>query len=292
MIGSVIYIPKGPLLACNQGYLADLVVKEIVQISQNCHAQLLAVQPPNTDTVITARLPSLGFSPSILELAPTASVVLDLALPIEGILANMKRQTRQNIKRSARDGITTREGGFEDLHRFYNLHYATSQRQRFIPYTEDYYVQMWKIFSRSKMIALILAEFNGEPISALLLIPFGDTVIAKILGWSGYHARRRPNDAVFWSAIQWSQSKGYRWFDFEGIEFETARRVLSGRKLLEDMKHSPDFIKLGYGGQVVLFPKAFERLPNPFLRWTYNKMSPKIGDASLGTQLFERLRKR
>lgn len=292
LIGSVAYISKGPILASLNDSLLDILVKEILRVSQASHVQLLVVQPPNNDKLIADNLPSYQFAPSLLELAPCASILVDLSPSVDSIFGRMKRQTRQNIRRSSREGIITREGNQEDLHHFYNLYQTTSQRQNFIPYPLDYFVRMWEIFTQRGEISLIMAEFEGDPVSALLLIPFQDTVIAKILGWSGQHSNRRPNDAVFWASIQWSKANGYRWFDFEGIDIETARTVMSGSELLEEMKHSPDFIKLGYGGQVVLYPMAFERLPNPILRWSYKKVSPKIGDTSPGSRLLEFLRKR
>ena len=226
-----------------------------------------------------------GFRPSWLELAPTATILLDLTQDTDQILGQMKRQTRQKVRRSEREGMTTREGTEVDLPVFYQLYLATSQRQRFTPYPEEYFSRMWQVFSKQGLISLMIAEYQSAPVSALLLVAFGDTVIPKILGWSGQHAKCRPNDAVFWAAIQWAKTHGYRCFDMEGINREGAELTLSGQSLPEALRHTPDFFKLGYGGSVTLFPQSYYFVPSRLWRWPYHKIfglegrSPAIQDA-------------
>ena len=106
------------------------------------------------------------------------------------------------------------------------------------------------------------------------------------------HADRRPNEAVFWAAIQWAKAHGYRCFDFEGIDPAGARAVLRGEGLPESLQHSPDFFKLGFGGQVILYPEAYDQVHNPILRWVYRKASPRVGGQSAASKLMDYLRKR
>jgi lipid II:glycine glycyltransferase (peptidoglycan interpeptide bridge formation enzyme) len=204
----------------------------------------------------------------------------------------MKRQTRQNIRRSEREGITVREGSQVDLLTFYRLHIATSRRQKFAPYPIDYFIQMWRIFELCGSIKLFLAEYKNESVSALLVISFGDSVNPKILGWSGLYPDRRPNDAVFWAAIQWGKTHGYKYFDFEGIDRGGALAMLSGYPLPESLQHSPDFFKLGFGGQVILYPDAYDRFFNRVANWAYHKAAPKIGGQDIPSRIVDHLRKR
>jgi peptidoglycan pentaglycine glycine transferase (the first glycine) len=288
---TVAYLTKGPVAREEAMSIVDPIIRYAIHISQEHHVRLLAIQPPSNGQEITSLLTARGFRSSSLELAPSASVVLDLSPTLEQILAGMKRQTRQNIRRSEQSGIRAREGKQSDLNIFYQFHIATSQRQKFFPYSKEYYCNMWRVFEPNGCIGLQIAEHANKPISALLLIPFGDTVIAKILGWSGEHADLRPNDAVFWSAIKWSKAHGYRFFDFEGIDVQGAKALLAGESLPEHLQHSPDFFKLGYGGQVVLYPQSQEILDPPLLKWIYKRLDPKVGGLSTASRLMDRLRK-
>jgi peptidoglycan pentaglycine glycine transferase (the first glycine) len=203
----------------------------------------------------------------------------------------MKRQTRQNIQRSEREGITIQEGNESDLNTFYELHIASSQRQKFSVYPLKYFQKIWDTFQPYGFVKIFLAEYHQAPVSTLLIIPFGNTVIAKFLGWSGEYAQFRPNDALFWHAIRWSKVHGYKRFDFDGINVSGAKAILAGNSLPEDLKHSPDFLKLGFGGQVVLYPPAYDMVYNPVLQWMYKKASPQVGGSSIPSRVMDRLRK-
>lgn len=292
MVGGYGYVTKGPLFKSSDPVLMETVLAELTKLIQKNHWRYFAVQPPVDDRPLENKLLALGFTPTHVELAPTASILIDLAPDYKDILAQMKRQTRQNINRSEREGMAVREGGREDIHTLYQLNSSTSQRQDFIPFPESYFLQMWDIFEPYGYIKLLLSEYNHESVSALLLIPFGNTVIAKVLGWSGLHQERRPNEAVFWGAIRWSKEHGYRYFDFEGIDPDGARAVLSGQPLPEPLKRKPDFFKYGFGGKVTLYPGAYEMIPDPVIRWAYHQILPPNGNKSLYLKVYDLIRKR
>lgn len=288
---TVAYLTKGPVLSSEDPSMAKTIIQYAIQISRKNHAQILAIQPPNNGTSIMLPLSECGFQPSSLELAPVASLIVDLTPGENQLLDQMKRQTRQNIHRSEREGIVVRVGGVDDLAAFYRLHTATSLRQKFAPYPFKYFQKLWDIFEPHGHIKLFIAEYNHVPVSVLLTIPFGNTVIAKIFGWSGDYAQLRPNDAIFWNAIKWSKIHGYNYFDFEGIDVNGAKAILAGNSLPETLRHSPDFLKLGFGGQVVLYPPAYDMVYNPIFQWVYKMASPKIGGQSIPSQVIDRLRK-
>jgi peptidoglycan pentaglycine glycine transferase (the first glycine) len=267
---SIAYMPKGPLVAQWDPALVRMVVDELKRVARKNHFLVMALQPADHDQEFRALLPDHGFRPSWLELAPTATILHDLTQDTQEILRGMKRQTRQNVNRGGRQGVTTREGTEADLPTFYELHVATSERQRFTPYPEEYFTRMWDVFSEQDLIHLIMAEYQGTPVSALLLISFGNTVIPKTLGWSGEHGKRRPNDAIFWAAIQWAKGHGYHAYDMEGIDRQGAELMLSGEPLPEELRHTPDFFKLGYGGAVTLMPQAYCFVPSLLWRWPYH----------------------
>lgn len=289
---AISYMPKGPIFPQEEPSFVATIFSNLKHLVRSHHIQLLVIQPPTEYPEFTMLLNQHRFQPGWLDIAPTATILLDLTPDFDQILARMKRQTRQNIHRSAREGIVVREGNQDDLPAFYHLHLTTSQRQKFSPYPEQYFTSMWRSFAPHNYIKLIIAEFESEPVSALLLIPFGDTVIAKTLGWSGQYAERRPNDAVFWASIQWAKTHGYRCFDFEGIDRRGAEIMMSGQPLPENLQHSPDFFKLGYGGLVSLPPKPYDLIINPFIRWPYQYIFGKADRGLKANAMIDRFRRR
>jgi lipid II:glycine glycyltransferase (peptidoglycan interpeptide bridge formation enzyme) len=290
--GTLGYVTKGPLCASEDLALTKLIFQAVHRVSAAHQVRYLALQPPNNGQALANRLPDWGFERSWIELAPTASIVIDLTLADSVLLALMKRQTRQNIRRSERAGIKVREGCEADLRSFYDLHLATSRRQQFHPYAEHYLAEMWRVLYPHGYLKLLLAELQGEAVSALLIVPFGEMVIAKLLGWSGLHADCRPNDAVFWGAIKWAKASGYRRFDFEGLDLSTARAVLKNGSLPESRRSSPDFFKLGFGGQVTLYPEAYDHVYVPVVSWLYRCVAPKTGGGARLYRMLDRYRRR
>ena len=289
---SIAYMSKGPILSTWDPALAQVVIDGLKRAAQTHHFLVIALQPAGYEQEFKAVLLNNGFRPSWLELAPTATIFIDLTQDTDQILKGMKRQTQQNIKRSEREGITTREGSEADLSTFYRLHVTTSQRQGFTPYPKAYFARMWQVFSKQDSIGLILAEYQSTPVSALLLVSFGNTVIPKTLGWSGEHAKRRPNDAVLWASIQWAKARGHRTFDMEGIDRKGAELTLSGHHLPEALRHTPDFFKLGYGGEVALLPQSYYFIPDILWRWPYQQIFGLNGRGQAFQEKFERYRRR
>lgn len=267
--GAIGYVPKGPVTTPGDAAQLALLFQEMLKLAKSHQLRLIAVQPPQMDTGLEEQLNDLGFRNSWLELVPTATIRIDLSVEQTQLLANMKRQTRQNIHRSEREGIRVRQGRSEDMDTFYHIHQKTSLRQNFKPYPQNYFSRMWQVMGGHGNLVNMIAEYEGEAVSSLLIVPFGDSVIAKTLGWSGDHAEKRPNDAVFWGAICWAKDHHYRWFDMEGIHRESAQAILDGASLPEAFRSSPDFFKLGFGGQVLLMPLAYDYVPAPVLNKLY-----------------------
>lgn len=291
LFGGIGYVPAGPILKHEDPDLLRSLLDRLLELRKHHHLRYMAVQPLDTDRIPPDQLTAFGFQPSTVELVPTASVFVDLSIEPSEMLAGMKRQTRQNIARSERQGVVVREGTREDVSTFWTLHGTTCTRQKASPFPESYFTQMWDAFEPAGHLKLFVAEYEGQAVSALWTVPFGDTVSAKALGWSGLHGDRKPNDALFWAAINWSKSHGYRWFDFEGVDRFGAECVLNGQPLPESLRRSPDAFKYGFGGKVILCPQAHEYIPNSILRWGYHTFFSKNSNTKSFQRLFEIIRK-
>ena len=78
----------------------------------------------------------------------------------------------------------------------------------------------------------------------------------------------------------------------EGVHRESAEAILAGDSLPEAYRSSPDFFKLGYGGQIKLMPQAFDYVPGKFLPFLYrNIFSSEDRNRSIYSAL-DRVRRR
>jgi lipid II:glycine glycyltransferase (peptidoglycan interpeptide bridge formation enzyme) len=267
LMGAVGYVPLGPVLNEDRADFADIVVAHLKSLVSELGIIYLAVQPPAHHQAFASRLRSRGFIPCFVNLAPTASVVIDLSKDLDELLAKMRRTTRYNVRYGQRKGVRVREGTEQDLGTFHKLLLATAQRQgNFKTLDWEYLQELWRLFAPGGHLKMFLAEFEGQVLSAGLLMNYGDTAIYWKGCWSGEHSGKHPNEALQWAAIQWAKAQGYRYDDFGGIPRPLAESVLRGDPIDEPGSNSVASYKLGFGGQAVLFPEPLAYVPNPAVR--------------------------
>ena len=256
-LGAVGFVPRGPVIADGAGAgIVHVVLDTLEPLARSERVLHLKVQPPAGAEAIVATLRGRGYRPSATETAPTATVLVDLDRDLDDIFAAMRTNTRRNIRRAVRSGIVVRVGDRRDIGVLHALLRATARRQRFAPYPETYYEAMWDQFSPAGHAHLLVAEHGGEPVSALFVIAFRDTALYKIGGWSGEARDARPNALMHWSGIEWAKHAGHRWYDLEGIDLAAARAVSQGREPPDSSMDGVTRFKLGFGGDVVIFPPA------------------------------------
>lgn len=270
------YVPRGPLALDEEAL--DAALDGLDQTAGRYRVAYLKVQPPPGRLTVPSPLPSRGFVPSALAGGPTATVLLDLRRDRDEMWRALRSGVRSNIGKAERKGVRVRPGDASDLPAFMELVRATSRRQGFPPYPASYYSCIWELFSRRGRARLVVAEHGGKMLTALLLVGWNDTVVYKMGGWSGERSAIHPNEAAHWAGIQWAQDQGYAAYDLEGIDRAIAVAKLRGEATPPDAGSGVTHFKMGFGGEVVLLPEAYDRslrALSPLLE----RVSPKLDRA-------------
>jgi lipid II:glycine glycyltransferase (peptidoglycan interpeptide bridge formation enzyme) len=254
--------------------LRERTLEALRRLVKEHRVRVLMLQPPADHGGLVEALERWGYHPSPVEMASRATILIDLQADLDAIQANMRRKTRQHIRKGLRDGVTVREGDERDLDAFYRLHTATGRRQDFSPYPERHFTTLWRAFGATRSVRLFLAEREGEAVSGLVVLLHGDTVHTHAMGWSGRHAHLMPNEVLYWSAIAWSKEQGYRCWDFTWIDSRAADAIAGGQALPDDLRRSVTFFKLGFGGAVTVLPGAYDYVDNPALRLAFRSLAP------------------
>jgi lipid II:glycine glycyltransferase (peptidoglycan interpeptide bridge formation enzyme) len=278
--GMIAYLPKGFVLAEGEASLSAMLLREIQEWAREQRVQHLTIQPPRGGEEIARQLSVAGFRLNPQMGTITSTLLIDLSPDPETLLSQMQKSTRVNIRRGEKRGIRVREGDAEDLDTFYRLLEAASRRKGFSIFSEKYYRQLWEALAPAGFLKIFVAEFEGEAMTAMLAIPFGDTVYSHISAWSGLHAECKPNETLEWQVMLWAKEHGFRFYDFEGINLSAATAILQEGRLPASFDLHKDRTvtqyKLGFGGQVVLLPGAYEYVFNPLLRWAYFEAYSKM----------------
>jgi len=307
--GAIGYLHRGPVVAPRSPQALAATLEGVERLCRRHRVRYLAVRPATADGGVAAQLDRWGARPGILlqdDLAPSTARVALAASP-DDILARMRRSTRGNIRRGLSRGLVARPGGAADLPALLDLLEVAAERRGTSPPSRTRYRHLWDALHPHGLAHLFVVEHAGVPVSAQLAIRFGDTLYSHLMGWSGAHARSKPNELLEWTAMLWAREHGCRYYDFEGVdrpgghtgtpEARVATPASGTAAGGDDTLASPprdhwvsDY-KLGFGAEVVGLPGYHERVFHPVLRWGYERAVPAVTALPGSGRLEERLRR-
>ncbi len=207
------------------------------------------------------------FSKEQIQFRNTA--VLDISPDEEAILAGMKQKTRYNIRLASKKGISVRVGDDQDFEMIYSIYAETAVRDGFAIREKKYYLTVWQTFYDSGILSPLIAEFEGEPLAALMLFHFGNKAWYLYGMSSGKHREKMPTYLLQWEAIRVAKRKGCRIYDLWG-----APEVFSE----EDPLWGVYRIKKGLGGEVFRTIGSWDLPLKPFRYWLYSVIWPRVMD--------------
>lgn len=275
LAGTIAYSPRGPVVADHDAGTLSTMLTALEDLAGQARIMYLKLQPPPDRHDMAGELTARGFVESSLEAAPMATVRIDLHRSPEALLGAMRHNTQRNIKKARRLGVVVREGREEDLAEFCGLIDATSRRQGFSAYPQAYYEQMWRTFASRGHAQLLIAEHDGVALASNLVIGFADDAVFKMGGWCGIKKNVPPNELLHWVGIEWGKARGYRYYDFDNMDFSVAQELLAGDCTPDDCKGVTRF-KLGFGGEVSRFPPAYDYTYRPLLAGALRRLAPKL----------------
>jgi peptidoglycan pentaglycine glycine transferase (the first glycine) len=274
LVGAIAYAPRGPLTHGHDARELDEVLDAVNELLALESAVYLKLQPPvdrpDMDQVLRGR----GFVPSTLAPAPVATVRVDVTRPLDEVLGGMRSSTRRHIRTAERNGGRVRLAGEEDLRMFTRLIEQTGARKEFQMYPREYYELIWRVFSPQHG-CILLAQEDGRVLAGTLLVAFADTVLYKMGGWSGERSSIYPNELMHWAGIRWAHEHGCHYYDLEGVRPDVARRMLAGEDPPEAREGVMHF-KLGFGGELVIYPHAYDLAASRVLGPIFRRMAPKL----------------
>ncbi|MDP8228273.1 MAG: GNAT family N-acetyltransferase [Candidatus Electryoneaceae bacterium] len=148
-----------------------------------------------------------------------ASIRIDLNIPAETLLKNMKRRWRNPLRKAEKAGLQKEICTNNDDFDFFldKYHQATVEKGIAWP-SADLVHELWN--NNKSAMRIIFARKDGERIAAMLPIVYASTGYA-LVAWNGpksseFHA----HNFLIWQSILYYQSEGYRWFDLGGIDPE------------------------------------------------------------------------
>lgn len=279
---SILYVPKGPVFDYADEGMRDRVLSGLEALARQERAILIKIDPD----VVRSRGPEPGeetpdpvgerwvqvleqrgwrFSQEQVQFRNTVELKLDKSE--DELLAAMKSKTRYNIRLAGRrDVVVRRATSDEDLATIAALYEETADRNEFAIRPIDYYLDAWRSFQEAGMALPLLAEYEGTPLGAVIVIAYGGRALYMYGASNEKERNRMPNYLLQWEAIRWAKEYGCEVYDFWGAPDEFVE---------SDSMWGVWRFKSGFGADVVRHIGAWDYPARPFWYWLYSVVWPR-----------------
>ena len=254
------YVPMGPA----PGELRHLL-PALDDLCRRHQAFALKIEPDERDDPgFSADLAEQGFRQSAHEIQPRRTLIVDLRGSEDEILARMHQKTRYNIRLADRKGVSVHP--WQDLDAFGRMMLETAGRDSFGAHVPAYYRKAYELFHPSAACELLVAEFEGEPLAALMVFAHG-TRAWYLYGASKAKERNRmPTYLLQWEAMLWARRAGCASYDLWGVPDADKDTLEAQFTKRSDGLWGVYRFKRGFGGQLVRGIGAWDR---PYRRTIY-----------------------
>lgn len=214
------------------------------------------VEPMHDMVVELLMRNGLGLTHAKNSLQPRRTIVMDLSRSADELLDSLHHKHRYNINLAQRKGVTVDES--RDIDAFWKLLQQTAEHDDFRTHGHQYYRKLLNFFAENSSLKtrLYMAYQGGQPIAGAIILEHGRTAYYLHGASSREHRALMAPHLLHWTLITRYQTAGFQWYDFWGIDPDKYPGVTR--------------FKLGFGGQVVEYPGAFDLVLKPFWRWLYN----------------------
>jgi lipid II:glycine glycyltransferase (peptidoglycan interpeptide bridge formation enzyme) len=200
--------------------------------------------------------PGLPFIKATNVQAPD-TVILDLSLSEEELLAQMKPKWRYNIGLGEKRGVKVSRPGLAGLDVFYRLLKETAERDGIAVHSIDYYRSLFEQPQAGIEMGLYIAEHEGEALAAIVTLFRGKEAVYLYGASSNQKRNLMAPHALQWRAIRDAKAAGCAVYDFFGIPPN------------KDPSHPMAGLypfKTGFGGSIIHRPGCWDYTCKPLMR--------------------------
>lgn len=244
--GRYLEIPGGPLLDWNNEEAKRLVFAKIKEVAEREKCVFVRLRPQLRISEQN-KLNGLSLRKAPMHLHAEHTIILDLTKSAETLLAEMRRQTRYEVRRAAKLGIKVEWSNDEALFKeFHQVQAETAARQHFIPPNLKMLLAERTAFGKAARLYVARTE-AGEPVAyGLILIAGGEAEYFEAASTELNYKLPGAYD-LQWQVIQDLKKLGIKRYNLWGI-------APAGQP--EHRYAKVTTFKKGFGGEVVEFVPA------------------------------------
>ena len=248
--GRYLEIPCGPLIDWSNKKLVKKVFERIKEIAKAEKCVFVRIRPQLQCTKENLKLlAELGLSKSPMHLAAEHTTIIDLTKDEDQLLANMRRQTRYEVRRADKMGIVVECDNSEKLFKeFHRVQAKTAKRQGFVPPSLDTLIAEREAFGDNAKI-YVAKTAEGEKIAYGLVIKDGVEGDYYEAASTDLNRKLPGAYALLWKAMRDLKAEGYERFNLWGIAPANQPQHRYAKVTT---------FKMGFGGETVEFVPAHD----------------------------------
>lgn len=248
--GRYLEVSGGPVLDWSDESIVGRALEQLKRIAKQNGCVFVRFRPSILDS--TARRDLLyrcHARKAPMHLHAEHTHIIDLTADEEALLANMRRQTRYEVRRVPKRGLTisARVPTKADIDEFYQLQKDTATRHGFVTSSREFLQALRLAFGES--LEIYRAEKNGRLLNLALIISWGEEA-DYFEAASAAEARREPGAyGIIWNVMQHMKKRGVKRLNLWGIAYN------------ENPKHryaGVTTFKRGFGGDDVIYCPAHD----------------------------------
>lgn len=167
--GTYLTIAGGPILDLKEKQRLKTLIQYIKAVALKEGSAFIRLRPQVVDTLENRKiLTSLGFRLSPMHLTADLTAQLDLAKTEEELLAEMRKNTRYEIRKSQKLEINVKKSqDLKDIKEFNRHQVALARKHKFVPFSYEFLYEQFKTFASDDQATQFQHDFLKEAVPEL-----------------------------------------------------------------------------------------------------------------------------
>lgn len=256
--GSFLLVPHGPVEKSNIKYqkskILEILLNKLKELAKQEKVDFIRISPIWPDRSATAvadgeKTPEneklfkdLGFRLRPLHTHPESSWKLNIEPPENEILNNMRKTARYLIKQAQnnKDIEIFQSKDIKDIETFNKIHLEVVKKQKFVPFSLEYFKKEFSAFLQDDQIAIFFAKYKDKIIAASFEIFWSRLAFYHHAALLPEYKKIPASYLLQWEAIKEAKKRGCKIYDFWGY--------IDPLKYPKHPYAGPTLFKMGFGG--------------------------------------------
>lgn len=225
IFGNIMYSARGPVCDIHNMEVLKQLSEGIQQLAKKYNAIVMRMEPDIVSSDETFRNIMIDLGYQIKddaknfreEIQPRYVFRLNTKNKTEEeLFKNLHSKTRYNVRLATKKGVVIKEGTRDDLKVFHKIMVTTGIRDGFITRPLSYFERMYDCLGEKHM-KLLMAYYNDEPISGVIVIMYGNKTWYLYGASSNEHRNLMPNYLLQWEMVKIALANKSDIYDLRGV---------------------------------------------------------------------------